>query len=77
MATAYVLVQTSSGAVQRVVDEVGRLDQVDSVDPVTGPYDAIVTVEGSVDEVEPVRDKLSEIDNVSKTIICLSGSSAE
>lgn len=73
MTSAYVLVQTNPGAVETIVAEMSRLDQVEFVDAVTGPYDAIVAVSGGLDEVQPVREKLATIDNVTRTLTCPAG----
>lgn len=73
MTSAYVLVQTHPGAVETIVAEMSLLDQVEFVDAVTGPYDAIVAVGGSLDEVEPVRRKLAGIENVTRTLTCPAG----
>lgn len=73
MATAYVLVQALPGAVDSVVNEMSGFDQVEFVDPVAGPYDAIVGVGGTVADVEPVRERLSQIDDVTSALTCLTG----
>jgi len=76
MTSAYVLVQTSPGAVETIVAEISNLEQVEFVDAVTGPYDAIVAVNGSLDDVEPVRERLARIDNVTRTLTCPAGAVA-
>ncbi|MGH3383908.1 MAG: Lrp/AsnC ligand binding domain-containing protein [Nocardioidaceae bacterium] len=73
MTSAYVLVQTNPGAVEAIVTEMSQLEQVEFVDAVTGPYDAIVAVSGSLEDVEPVRLALSQIDNVTRTLTCPAG----
>ncbi len=74
MSTAYVLIQALPGAVDSVVDEMSSFDQVEFVDPVAGPYDAIVGVGGTVADVEPVRERLSQIEDVTSALTCLAGS---
>jgi hypothetical protein len=48
VAGAYVLVQTNPGAVEHIVEAMTGLEQVAFVDAVTGPYDAIVAVNGGL-----------------------------
>ena len=48
MATrAFVLIETSVGRTKDVVNALGRVSAVISVDAVTGPYDVIAVVEAS------------------------------
>ena len=42
---AYMLAEVQLGMTEVVVQEVGRLEGVKSVDRVIGPYDVIVTIE--------------------------------
>ena len=43
---AYILIETYAGKIKEVVEAMGELAGVISVDAVTGPYDAIATIEG-------------------------------
>ena len=44
-ARAYILIETAVGKTKEVVTKIKQLEGVKSVDPVTGPYDIITTVE--------------------------------
>lgn len=46
VARAYVLVETALGQTPSVVEALRQISGVKSVDPITGPYDAVVVVEG-------------------------------
>lgn len=74
MATkAYVLIEASVGKTRDVVAALNAIDGVKSVDPVTGPYDVILVVEGkdlnSVGEL--VTGQIHPIPGVTRTVTCL------
>ncbi|MDP6347454.1 MAG: Lrp/AsnC ligand binding domain-containing protein [Dehalococcoidia bacterium] len=74
MATkAYILIEASVGKTRDVVAAFKALDGVKSVDPVTGPYDVILTVEGKdLNTVgELVTGKIHPIAGVTRTVTCL------
>ncbi|HJW88282.1 MAG TPA: Lrp/AsnC ligand binding domain-containing protein [Dehalococcoidia bacterium] len=73
MTRAYILIETSVGKTRDVVAVLKGLEGIKSVDPVTGPYDIIVVVEGkdlnSIGEL--VTGKVHPIVGVTRTVTCL------
>ena len=73
MTRAYILIETSVGKTRDVVAVLKGLEGTKSVDPVTGPYDVIVVVEGkdlnSIGEL--VTGKVHPIVGVTRTVTCL------
>ena len=72
-AKAYVLIETAVGRTKEVASAIERLEGVQSVDPVTGPYDIIAVVEGeSLNEIgDLVTGKIHPIVGISRTVTCL------
>ena len=72
-AKAYVLIETQVGKTKQVVEAIGRLQGVVSVDSVTGPYDAIAIVQGETlnDIGELIVSKVHPIAGISRTVTCL------
>ena len=73
VAKAYVLIETAVGRTKEVTSAIKRLEGVKSVDPVTGPYDIIATVEGErlSDIGDLVTGKIHPIAGISRTVTCL------
>ena len=73
MAKAYVLIETQVGKTKQVVEAIGKLQGVVSVDSVTGPYDAIAIVQGETlnDIGELIVSKVHPIAGISRTVTCL------
>lgn len=74
MATkAYVLIEASVGKTREVVATLKAIDGVRAVDPVTGPYDIILLVEGKdLNAIgEMVTGKIHPIPGVTRTVTCL------
>jgi DNA-binding Lrp family transcriptional regulator len=74
MATrAFILIETAVGKTRDVVSAVQKLEGVRSVDPVTGPYDVIVVVEGQdLNTIgELVTNKIHPVGGVTRTVTCL------
>lgn len=73
-ARAFVLIETVVGKTKEVVNKIGQLDGVKSVDTVTGPYDVIVIVES--EDLNNIGDlltgKIHPIHGISRTLTCLS-----
>lgn len=69
MVNAYVLVTIAIGKVHDVVSELKKIDGVTLVDPVTGPYDAIMRISAGDlgDLTKTVIQKLHKIDGVIDT----------
>ena len=72
-AKAYILIETHVGKTKQVVKAIGELAGVISVDTVTGPYDAIVTIEGETmnDIGDLVTSKFHSINGISRTVTCV------
>jgi DNA-binding Lrp family transcriptional regulator len=70
---AYVLVETRVGKTKEVVNAIRRMEGVLSADAVTGPYDAIATVEGenltAVGHL--ITEKFDSITGVTRTVTCV------
>ena len=73
MTRAYILIETAVGKTRDVVSILRGLEGVKSVDPVTGPYDIIVVVEGKdLNTIgELVTGKVHPIGGVTRTVTCL------
>jgi len=70
---AYILIETRVGTTKEVVEAVRGLAGVVSIDTVTGPYDAIATVEGETlnDIGDLVTTKVHHVSGISRTVTCL------
>jgi len=70
--SAYVLVQTEVGKAASVTSAISVIEGVSIADTVTGPYDAIVLVEGeSMDAVaKTVVSRLQMVDGITRTLTC-------
>ena len=73
MTKAYVLIETAVGKSRSVTSRLNGIAGVDSVDPVTGPYDIIAVVGAS--DLNAVGDlvtrEIHTIDGVDRTVTCL------
>jgi DNA-binding Lrp family transcriptional regulator len=72
-ARAYVLIEAEAGQVGSVIASLRELPGVSAADPVTGPYDIIVTIE-TPDPRDIGRLVMNEIHGVSgikRTVTCL------
>ncbi len=72
-AKCYILIETAVGKSNQVIESVGKVQGVTSVDEVTGIYDVIVVVEGnSLPEIGRFAlDKIRPISGITKTVTCL------
>ncbi len=72
-AKAFVLIETAVGRSKEVVTTLRKLEGVNSVDTVTGPYDIIAIVEGETlnDIGDLVTGKIHPIAGISRTVTCL------
>jgi len=70
---AFVLIETTVGKTKEVVTSLRKLEGVKSVDPVTGPYDVIVIIEGEslTDISDQVTVKVHRVPGISRTVTCL------
>ena len=75
MATrAYILIETAVGKSRDVTDKLRAIPGVETVDPVTGPYDIIAVVgESDLNAVgDLVTSSIHTIDGIIRTVTCLS-----
>jgi DNA-binding Lrp family transcriptional regulator len=72
-AKAFVLIETAVGRSKEVVTTLRKLEGVNSVDTVTGPYDIIAIVERETlnDIGDLVTGKIHPIAGISRTVTCL------
>ncbi len=72
-AKAFVLIETAVGKTREIVGDLKQLSGVKSVDPVTGPYDIIATIEGeSLNDIgDIVTGKIHPIAGIARTVTCL------
>ena len=70
---AYILIETAVGKSRAVAARLRTLEGVETVDPVTGPYDIIAVVTGkdlsAVGEL--VTDDIHSVHGIRRTITCL------
>jgi DNA-binding Lrp family transcriptional regulator len=72
-ARAYVLIEAEAGQVATVIALLRALPGVSIADPVTGPYDIIVTIEtdDQRDIGRLVMNELHAISGIKRTVTCL------
>ena len=72
VAKAFVLVTTSVGQTKGVLNKLKKLDGVESVDVVMGPYDIIAVVEGdSIDSLgKLITEHLHKVEGIERTLTC-------
>jgi DNA-binding Lrp family transcriptional regulator len=72
-ARAYVLIEAEAGQVGAIVAELRGMPGVNAADPVTGPYDIIVTIETTDprDIGRLVMNEIHGIAGIKRTITCL------
>ena len=70
---AFVLIETVVGKDKEVATELRHLEEVKSVDTVTGPYDVIATIEvQTLDDIdELVTAKIQPIPSIDRTLVCV------
>ena len=70
---AFILIETGVGKSKAVADVLRKLEGVDSVDIVTGPYDVIAVIHGETlnDVGELVTEKIHPVPGISRTVTCL------
>ncbi len=70
---AFILVETSVGKTQDVVNELKGVPEMTSVDAVTGPYDVIATIEAEdLNTVGGlVASRIHTIGGILRTVTCL------
>ena len=72
-ARAYVLIEAEAGQVSGVIAALRELTGVSLADPVTGPYDIIVTIEtpDPRDIGRLVMNEIHGIGGIKRTVTCL------
>ena len=72
-AKAFVLIETAVGVSKEVVGALRKLEGVDSVVSVTGPYDIIAVIHGETigDIGDLVTNKIHSIAGISRVVTCL------
>jgi DNA-binding Lrp family transcriptional regulator len=73
MLSAYVLIETVVGKVAHVAQAITKLDGVQLVEDLAGPYDVIANVQApSLDELgRLVASQIQVLDGVSRTVTCV------
>ena len=72
-AKAFILIETQVGKNREVAAALKSVKGISSVDPVTGPYDIIATIEvNTLGEIgELITSKIHPIPGISRTVTCL------
>jgi len=72
-AKGFVLIETAVGISKEVVATLRKLEGVNSVNSVTGPYDIIAVIEGETLQGigDLVTGKIHPIAGISRTVTCL------
>ena len=72
-AKAYVLIETAVGRTKELTSAIERIEGVQAVDPVTGPYDiiAIIVGENLSNIGDLVTGKIHPIPGIARTVTCL------
>jgi DNA-binding Lrp family transcriptional regulator len=69
----FLLIETDRGEVKEIVGALRQLEGVISAVPVSGPYDVIAVLEGdNLAVIGDLRNKIRQIDHVSKLVSCIS-----
>ena len=73
MAKAFILMETTVGRTREVVTVLSRLQGIQTVDTVTGPYDIIAVIEAeTLNEIgDLVTAHIHPIAGISRTVTCL------
>lgn len=73
LARAYILIEAEAGQVASVISALRALPGVHTADPVTGPYDIIVTIEtGDQRDIgRLVMNDIHVVSGIKRTITCL------
>lgn len=67
------LILAATGRTKDVTNALKQLEEVKSVDPVTGPYDVIAVIEREslIDIGDLVTSKIHSVPGISRTVTCL------
>ncbi len=65
---AYALLETEAAITQESVEEVRRVEGVKAAEPVTGPFDVVVTIEvNTIEDMASVLRQIRSASGVTKT----------
>ena len=67
---AFILIETTAGKAKEVTTTLKQLDEVKSVDAVTGPYGVIAILEAK-NMTNIVTAKIKAIPGISRTVVCM------
>ncbi|MBA7553251.1 hypothetical protein ES705_45841 [subsurface metagenome] len=67
---AFILIETTPDKAKEVTTALKQLDEVKSVDAVTGPYDVIAILEAE-NMTNIVTAKIKAIPGISRTVVCM------
>jgi DNA-binding Lrp family transcriptional regulator len=72
VATAYVLITVGHGMARKVYDKLSKIPSITHVNAVTGPYDMILTIQGSDFNTigNLIINKIHSIEGIERTITC-------
>ena len=72
-AKAFVLIETAVGKTKEVISILNKMENLKSVDTVTGPYDIIAVIEAETlnDIGDLITGKIHAIEGISRTVTCL------
>lgn len=66
---AYIMVVTDPGKTKSVFEEIGRIEQLQEVHEVMGPYDIVATVEAiSLNEVPSIVTSVRKVEGIQSTL---------
>ena len=73
MAKAFVLIETAVGQTREVTAALTKIDGINSVDMVTGPYDIVTVIEkGKLADIgDLVTSRIHTVSGISRTVTCL------
>jgi DNA-binding Lrp family transcriptional regulator len=73
MAKAFVLIETAVGRTREVTAALTKIDGINSVDMVTGPYDIVTVIEKEklADIGDLVTSRIHTVSGISRTVTCL------
>ncbi len=71
---AFILIETTPGKAKEVTTALKQLDEVKSVNAVTGPYDVIAILEAkNITNIITAKIKIKAIPGISRTVVCMTG----
>jgi DNA-binding Lrp family transcriptional regulator len=71
MASVHILIQAESGLMWAVSESLEKVDHVEAVHVVTGPYDIIVRLDMPVEDLRAVMDNVHGIQGIIRTETCI------